>query len=142
MSVRWTEGDLRAYEARNDALESIELETTSQRKRTKYGNRKCQYRGETFDSEGERGRWIELALMQHGGFITDLRRQVRYEINVNRMYICSYVADFVYVKDGQMVIEDYKSKATRTPVYMLKKRLIRAVFGLEIREVYREDVRK
>lgn len=47
-----------------------------------------------------------------------------------------YVADFVYQANGQTVVEDVKSAATRKlAVYRLKKHLMMSVHGLEVVEV-------
>jgi len=49
------------------------------------------------------------------------------------MTIGSYRADFTYVnEDGQPIVEDVKG--FRTPVYRLKKKLMRALYGIEILE--------
>jgi len=49
--------------------------------------------------------------------------------------ICRYVADFGYIENGAVVIEDVKSKITKgLPVYRLKKKLMKALYGIDIRE--------
>ena len=42
------------------------------------------------------------------------------------------MADFVYLENGQLVVEDVKG--VRTPVYKLKKRLMAERFGIEVKE--------
>jgi len=45
------------------------------------------------------------------------------------------VADFVYLRNGQEVIEDVKSKHTRKlPEYRLKKKLLDAL-GIDVKEI-------
>ncbi len=103
-------------------------------KRPKYGNKKTVADGIVFDSGKEARRWQELRIAPGIG---DLERQVRYDICINNVHVCSYVADFVYTTgDGKRVVEDVKSEATRKlPVFRLKKKLMKAVLGIEITEV-------
>ena len=95
----------------------------------KYNNKKTYIAGEKFDSKKESARFMELCMLQRSGVISDLRRQVRFEIvpkngNERAAY---YVADFVYKKaDGKMIIEDVKSPMTkRLPLYVLKRKLVK-----------------
>lgn len=74
-----------------------------------------------------------LKLLRFTGDISDLRLQVPYEIIVNGQKICKYIADFVYTKNGNVVVEDVKGFPTA--VYKLKKKLMKAVHGIEIQEV-------
>lgn len=85
-----------------------------------------------FDSRREYARWLALNLMLRAGRISDLRRQVVYELKANGVTIAKYVADFVYVEDGQTVVEDVKG--VRTAMYRLKKKWVKAEYGIVIRE--------
>lgn len=87
-----------------------------------------------FHSRREGVRWSELKLLERAGEIRQLRCQVPFHLSVNGQLVCKYVADFVYIdEDGQEVVEDVKGVATE--VYRLKKKLMRAVHGVDIREV-------
>lgn len=119
----------------------------------KYKNSKCTWGGEEFDSKKERNRWMVLSAMQLHGEISNLERQVEYLLipaireadtvgkrgGVKRGKIiehpCRYVADFRYTKDGETIIEDVKSRATKTPQYIIKRKLMLWRFGLRIHEV-------
>lgn len=46
-----------------------------------------------------------------------------------------YRADFSYRQGGKLVVEDVKSSATRTRVYLDKRKLMREIHGIEVREV-------
>ena len=102
----------------------------------KYGNTKVEIDGMPFDSKREAARWRELRLLERAGEISDLRRQVRYEL-VPKMpgeRPVDYIADFVYRdKDGNEVVEDVKG--VRTPVYVIKRKLMLWRHGIRIREV-------
>jgi len=65
--------------------------------------------------------------------ISELRRQIPFKCEVNGKLICTYFADFTYVREGKYVVEDAKGWATRE--YKLKKKLVEALWGIEIQEV-------
>jgi hypothetical protein len=88
--------------------------------------------GIRFDSRKEAGRWVELRALEAAGAIAAIRRQVRIPIIVNGVRVCAYVADFVYVERGRWVVED--TKGFRTAIYKLKRKLLKAACGIEIRE--------
>ncbi len=100
--------------------------------RPKYRNIKTTVDGITFDSKRESIRYCELKLLAKAKKIQNLRLQVPYVIRVNGEKICKYIADFVYVEDGQEIVEDVKGMRTRE--YVLKRKLMKAVFGIDIRE--------
>lgn len=102
----------------------------------KYRNRKVELDGLTFDSQKEARRWKELQLLERGGEITDLRRQVPYPLVVNGVKVAKLVADFVYKEYGKDVVEDTKSDFTRKlPVWRLKSKMFAAQYGFPVREV-------
>jgi len=87
---------------------------------------------ERFDSRGEARRWRELLLLQRGGVITDLRRQVPYPLmTIGREGLptkfATYVADYVYTERGVEIIEDHKSSGVMDPVAKLKLRCMEAM---------------
>lgn len=87
--------------------------------------------GIEFDSTREARRYQDLALMQIAGHIVNLRRQVPFEIRVNKVYICSWLADFTYTTaDGTKCVED--SKGFKTEIFKLKCRLVEAQYGIKI----------
>lgn len=99
----------------------------------KYGNRKTEVDGFTFDSKREAQRYSELKFLEKAGVIQSLTLQPKFEISVNGQHICNYFADFEYIEDGRLIREDVKG--VRTDVYKLKKKLISAIYGIEIKEV-------
>lgn len=89
-----------------------------------------------YASKREAKRALELQLMERAGQITALREQVRYEIipKCGKERAAHYVADFVYLDgDGNLHAED--AKGVRTPTYVLKRKLMLHVHGIEIEEV-------
>ena len=103
----------------------------------KYGAKKVTdpVTGEVFDSKKEYYRWCELKLMERAGKISDLQRQVKYELipKQNGERACTYVADFVYIdSDGNTVVED--TKGVRTDAYRIKRKLMLFVHGIKIKE--------
>jgi hypothetical protein len=102
---------------------------------SKYHAKKTVVDGIIFQSRKEAKRYQELKLMQRAGLISDLRRQVKYELIPKQQgeRAVSYIADFVYTEDGKTVVEDVKG--VRTPVYKIKKKLMLWRHGVKIREV-------
>ena len=110
----------------------------------KYGNRKTQLDGITFDSKHEAERYAELKLMEKAGLISNLELQKTFVLIGTQRdkdgkvleRPVTYRADFVYKDEhGKRIVEDAKSPATRTPVYRLKKKLLLSIYGLQIKEV-------
>lgn len=104
---------------------------------TKYHNRKTEYLGIQFDSQKEANRYRELLLLERAGLIIGLELQPRYDLVVNGHKLGFYRGDFRYkdVALDTVVLEDVKSPVTRTAVYQLKKKLVRALYEVEITEV-------
>lgn len=93
-----------------------------------------------FDSVKERDYYLLLKFKQKRGEISDLRRQVLYEIqpaftDINGVEYkpITYLADFVY-KDSDNVEHIVDVKGFKTDVYKLKKKLL-AYRGVIIEEV-------
>lgn len=126
----------------------------------KYYAEKVTIDGETFDSRKEARRWQELQLLLRAGKIYDLRRQVKFELIPAQFesyprygkkgqrikdgqtcveQACNYYADFVYLEDGHLVVEDVKGyKDPRSVPYakfVIKRKLMLWIHGIKIREV-------
>lgn len=85
----------------------------------------------------EAKRWGQLLLLQNAGRIRKLERQVVIRITApNGTQICRYIADFTYEEyqggEWNPVVED--AKGYPTAVYKLKKKLLKALNGIVIRE--------
>lgn len=107
----------------------------TQMKNNKYRNKKITIDGISFDSTKEAKRWQELKLLERGGVISELERQIKFPFKINGELICTYICDFSYVENGRHIIEDVKSSYTaKLPVYRIKKKLLKAIYGLEIIE--------
>ena len=105
-------------------------------KPSKYKNKKVVVQGIIFDSQKEGYRYLELLSLEKAGIITNLERQVKYPFEVNNVKIGYYLADFAYKEGDKTYVEDVKSEFTRKlPVYRLKKKLMLACHGIEIKEV-------
>jgi hypothetical protein len=123
---------------------------------SKYGNQvTITSDGIKHASQKEATRWCELKLLERAGKITDLRRQVEFElipaqyesyerfsksgrkiadgIRVAERRVV-YVADFVYTdENGKQVVED--TKGVRTKDYIIKRKLMRYMWGIAIKEI-------
>lgn len=102
---------------------------------TKYGNKKIVVDGILFDSKREACRYSELKLLTKAGEISDIERQVEYQLIPKQPgeRAVKYIADFRYKnKDGQTIVEDVKGY--KTEVYKIKRKLMLYVHGIKIRE--------
>lgn len=107
---------------------------------SKYKNKKVQVDGKIFDSMKEAMRYQELKMLQDHGKISDLKCQVKFELQPHfRNEITgkmeraiTYIADFVYIENGKQVIEDVKG--FKTPEYKLKRKMM-AYQGHYIQEI-------
>lgn len=99
-----------------------------------------------FDSRKEERRYNELLLLEESGNISDLKRQVPFELipkqrrkNGKAVRECIYKADFTYYENGEFVVEDVKPKKKdgsfyTTPEFKIKEKLMLQK-GYEIRLV-------
>lgn len=117
----------------------------------KYRSKKITRDGMTFDSLKEYRRYQELLLLQRAGAITDLDRQVEFELIPAQRepdtvgvrggvkkgktieLAVKYVADFVYKENGKKVVED--TKGFKTKDYIIKRKLMLWVHGIKIKEI-------
>ena len=106
---------------------------------SKYKNIKTTVDGIKFDSKREAKRYAELKLLEKAGEISALELQRDYQV-IEPVVICGirqraiiYRADFVYCRNGQVVVEDVKGM--RTDAYKLKRRLMKVVHGIEVIEI-------
>lgn len=126
-------------------------------RRQKYGNIKTTFRGMEYDSKRERDRHIFLLNAEREGTISDIRRQVTFHLlpaqyetvekqlktKTKQVKVCveravDYIADFTYMKDGQLVVEDTKiAKKLLPPEYVLKRKMMLYFHGIKIKEVYK-----
>lgn len=100
---------------------------------TKYHAKRTTIDGITFASKAEAKRYSQLKLLERAGEIRNLELQPSYDLEVNGILICRYVADFRYVIRGGQKVEDVKG--VKTPVYKIKKKLMKAIHNINIREV-------
>lgn len=112
----------------------------------KYGNKKVVIDGIKFDSKKEARRYGYLQLLEVLGEIKDLELQPRFELIKSVKFAGTdrakpairYFADFSYtdVLTGKRIVEDVKSPATKkNPAYRMKKHMMLAIHGVEIKEV-------
>lgn len=117
-------------------VDPAQLDLLKPKKKPKYRNRRCVVDGIKFDSEKEARRWPLLKEFARQGKIQNLRRQVPYRLKVKSVKICRFIADFVYIHNGERVVEDVKSPATKlNRAYRIKVKLMKALYGIVIKEV-------
>ena len=125
----------------------------------KYGNTKVEYDGIKFDSKREMQRYLVLKDAESKGVITNLVLQPKFELipAVRETYIkhlktkdkecertlqlaITYTADFSYYFGNEYVVEDCKiSKTLQPKEYVLKKKMMLALKGIKIKEIYKPN---
>lgn len=143
MNMRWTPEELEAYQAKtNRQMLSMGMNLPKKGKTPKYRNTKVEIGDIKFDSQAEAKRWGELRWLEQAGEIYQLERQVRFNLIPNQTREdgtterkADYVADFRYLRDGIPVIEDVKSKVTKTRDYILKRKLMLMIHKITIKEI-------
>ena len=104
----------------------------------KYRNKKVIVDGKEFDSKREGNRYKELRLLERVGKISDLEIQPRFLLqdsfkkNGRTFRKIEYVADFKYIENGKIIVEDVKGM--QTDVFKLKHKIFEKVYpDLELR---------
>ncbi|ALN73551.1 DUF1064 domain-containing protein [Aureimonas sp. AU20] len=102
--------------------------------KNKYRAQKTEVDGITFDSKAEARRFMELRLLERAGEISDLKLQEPFACTVGdkAVVVCTYRADFSYWDNRQKRQRVEDVKGMDTPVSALKRRLVRALFGVEV----------
>lgn len=123
----------------------------------KYGNTKVEYCGIKFDSKREMQRYLVLKDAESNGVISNLELQPKFELipAIREEYVkhlktkdkvetrtvqlaITYTADFAYYKGTDYIVEDVKaSKMCLSDKYVLKKKMMLALKGIQIKEVYK-----
>jgi hypothetical protein len=98
----------------------------------KFGNKEELVGEIKFDSKKEAARYRQLLMMEHAGMIKDLQLQVSFSLMVNGTLIGKYTSDFTYYENGMYVVEDTKGYRSRD--YPLRKKLMKAIYDIEIKE--------
>jgi len=113
-------------------LKNLSGNARASKKKSKYKNKKLKVNGSWYDSKAEYKREQYLIRQQNAGIICDLVRQVVFSIDVNKIHVCKYIADWSYFVPsmGVSVIEDFKGLETDT--FRLKKKLMKACHGIDI----------
>ena len=98
------------------------------KKTNKYHNTKAEYNGIKFDSIKEKNRYVGLKQLEDLKIIKDLKLQVKFELQPSYQYngktirAINYYADFTYIQDDKLIVED--TKGFKTKEYLLKKKML------------------
>ena len=113
-------------------------------KRNKFNATKIEKDGMKFDSVKEYKRYIELTAQMQRGEISELQCQIKFEL-APKVKIAGekrakpalrYFADFTYMSNGKLIVEDVKSAVTRKLAsFRNKKHLMKSVHDIDIKEV-------
>lgn len=108
-------------------------------RKQKYANQPVTIDGIEFDSKAEARYWGVLKIRMKAGEISNVRRQVVYElapavvIGGRKRPPLRYVADFVWEEGGKTVVSDVKGAVPEA--YRIKRHLMKSVHGIDILEI-------
>lgn len=125
----------------------------------KYKNEKVEFEGIKFDSKKELERYLVLRNAEKNGIISELKLQPTFTLvpaiyheeilqlktKCKTVMKCeqlpiTYKADFSYIKDGKLTVEDVKgSEYMITEVFKIKEKLMFAIHGIKIKRVYKPN---
>jgi hypothetical protein len=145
----WAQKQIAQKLAAQNLAKQIQEEVQEEKKRSKYNNQPAERNADgnktiKFDSKKEAARFDELMLLLKAGKIRDLRLQPQFTLQEayttpegERVRAIRYNADFSYIdtEADRLVVEDVKSKPTKTKVYAMKKKMLRDKFGITITEI-------
>ncbi len=109
-------------------------------RKNKYNAQKVELDGITFDSKKEARRYGELKLLAKAGEIGDLKCHPKFPFVIDGRKVlirsagypngrqASFKPDFSYWRGDEIVVEDVKSRATRTEAYALRKAILEAMY--------------
>ncbi len=110
-------------------------------RRSKFNAKPQVVDGVRFDSLREFVRWRELQLLEQAGAVSQLERQVPYQLapavkmagEKRTKPALRYIADFRYFNRdlGCFIVEDAKGRDT--PVSRIKRHLMKSVHGIDVR---------
>lgn len=134
---------------KQDRLNHLIIEDESEnkskpRKPEKYHSQRVStYTGVSFRSKKEEKRYWELMDLLESGEISDLKLEPQFTLlegyrkpDGSRVKRLHYTADFSYIEDGKLVVEDVKSAPTKTEAYGIRKTLMKDKYGIDIREIF------
>lgn len=106
----------------------------------KYGNKQILVNGINFQSKKEANRYMELLLLERAKVISELKLQPKFLLqeafkkNGKTYRRIEYIADFQYIENGKIVVED--TKGFETEVFKIKHKLFEYKYpNLELRLV-------
>lgn len=132
------------------------IKKIKRKKGERYNHTKVEADGLKFDSKKEYDRYLFLKKQVEIGKISNLRTQVKFELipKVTEEYVehlktkdkiktrtlqlpITWTADFVYIKDGEEIVEDVKaSKALLSDRFVVKEKIFFWKYRKRIKIVY------
>lgn len=125
----------------------------------KYYNKKIEIDGIKFDSIKEYKRYLFLLNAQSNGDISELKLQPSFDLlpaqylrevcqlktkTIHKLKLLErpvvYIADFSYMKNGELIVEDVKiSKKLLPTEYILKRKMLLFFYSIQVRQVFNAE---
>ena len=124
---------MHTYQTNSGEVTVMSWDEYQRKKMSKYKNIITIVDGFKFDSKAEARYYGILKMRKLAGEIVDFKRQVPYDLVVNGISVGKYIADFLIQHADRKEVIDVKG--VKTPIYNLKKRLMKAIYNIEIIEI-------
>lgn len=108
-------------------------EISKPKRGNKFGAKRTEFDGITFDSQREAEIYRDLKVLETAGRISGFERQRKFNLIVNGEIIGSYKADFAFIDHdqyGRFRVIDVKGVVTRD--FRRVKRIIKAIYNMEV----------
>lgn len=142
--LRRSNGNVRVaqdFGGRNENGRKVNTNTATTKEnapKSKYRAVKVKTDEGAFDSKKELSRWRKLQMLERAGQISNLKRQVPFELipsvilKGKKQRPIIYKADFTYFENGKLIVED--SKGFRTTEYKIKSKMMKFFHNIEVLE--------
>jgi hypothetical protein len=133
------------YEQMQARINAAKPQPKIKARRNKYGAEPVEIDGRRFDSKAEGRRYLLLKDQERNGEISNLECQVSFTLIPEQIIAgkkerpARYVCDFRYLRDDLQVVEDVKSAPTKTREFIIKRKLMALIHGIEVIEVMVDD---
>lgn len=130
----------------NEKVKAIpQMKRMGEKSKSRINSQRVIANGIEFDSKIEHDRYLELLVMEREGVISELQCHPAWELIPPQKVPGKrpfrghrYTADFRYMRDGKMIVEDVKSVKTREERdYIINRKLMWMLLGIYVEEVVR-----
>ena len=130
----------------NEKIKGIpQIKRMGEASKSRINHQRVVANGIEFDSKVDHDRYLELLVMERAGAISELECHPTWELiptqkvpGKRALRGHRYTADFKYMRDGKLIVEDVKSVRSREERdYIINRKLMWMLLGIYVEEVVR-----